>query len=374
MTGSAGVTLFFVLSGFLLFLPYAKALVFEESPWPGTRQFYLRRVLRIFPGYYTSLFLIVLLTQSQYLQPAHWKELGLFLTFLMDSTPLTYQRLNGPYWTLAVEWQFYMLLPLLALSISWLARRHSFQQRLWIVPLCLLALMTWGALSRYWGGYLVAHPSVTFFVPRQVLNVVLFFLYGTSGKYLEDFAVGMLISFCYVLSQQDSPQHPLTQGIRRYTWWLWAAGLLWLLFVSLWHLNRWFPGTVPSLTSVSSLYGWLGELSLSLGFGLCITAILFGPIELKRLFEWSPLRWLGIISYSLYIWHLPLLIPFTVHIHGLIQSWHPLVAYSLYWLYAAFIVVPFSYLFYRVIERPWIRLGDKLREKKLHQLSSPFSR
>jgi peptidoglycan/LPS O-acetylase OafA/YrhL len=362
MTGSAGVTLFFVLSGFLLFLPYAKAILFEESKWPGTRQFYLRRVLRVFPGYYVSLFLITLLAQSQYLQPAHWKEFGLFLTFLMDSTPLTYQKLNGPYWTLAIEWQFYMLLPFLALGLSWIVRRCAVQQRVWVVPLCLLGLMAWGVSSRYWGGYLATHPSVTFLVPRQALDVALFFLYGTGGKYLEDFAVGMLISFCYVLSRQASPLHTLTQSIRRYTWWLWGAGMLWLLLVSVWHLNRWFPGTVPVFNPVSTLYDWFSELSLSLGFGLCITAILFGPAELKCLFEWTPLRWVGSISYSLYIWHLPVLSFFfyTLHISDVIRNWNPLLAYSIYWLCAALVIIPFSYVLYRFVERPWMQLGNRL--------------
>ncbi len=51
--GGTGVTLFFVLSGFLLFMPFAKALLFNTQ-WPLNRVFYLRRFLRIIPGYYVS--------------------------------------------------------------------------------------------------------------------------------------------------------------------------------------------------------------------------------------------------------------------------------------------------------------------------------
>src|SRR5579859_3821593 len=49
--GDSGVVLFFLLSGFLLFLPYAKALLFD-SPWPSSYRFYLRRIFRILPGYF----------------------------------------------------------------------------------------------------------------------------------------------------------------------------------------------------------------------------------------------------------------------------------------------------------------------------------
>src|SRR5215470_6644912 len=55
-----GVHLFFVLSGFLLFMPYARALVLGR-PLPSARQFYRRRALRILPAYYVCLAILVLL-------------------------------------------------------------------------------------------------------------------------------------------------------------------------------------------------------------------------------------------------------------------------------------------------------------------------
>ena len=105
LAGDSGVTLFFVLSGFLLFLHYARALVWEGD-WPSARRFYLRRVLRIVPGYYVCLFLLIIFTHREYLHLDHLKALGLFLTFFMDSSLATYRQINGPFWTLAVEWQF----------------------------------------------------------------------------------------------------------------------------------------------------------------------------------------------------------------------------------------------------------------------------
>src|SRR5579859_274009 len=158
MSGWSGVTLFFVLSGFLLFLPYAKALLFAEA-WPGVRTFYLRRALRILPGYYVALALLILLSHPEYLRVDHLPSLGLFLTFLMDA-PSTYQQINGPFWTLAIEWQYYMLLPLLAWGFALLVRRgRSEEERLWLVISCLLGMILWGLGTRYLGRYDSMHRS-----------------------------------------------------------------------------------------------------------------------------------------------------------------------------------------------------------------------
>ena len=89
-----GVTLFFVLSGFLLFMPFAKSLLFN-NPWPLGRVFYMRRFLRIIPGYYVCLFLIILTTHPEYLQRANLKYLFLFVTFFMDSSRTTFRQVNG---------------------------------------------------------------------------------------------------------------------------------------------------------------------------------------------------------------------------------------------------------------------------------------
>lgn len=366
LAGASGVTLFFVLSGFLLFLPYAKALLFHSS-WPSARLFYLRRVLRIVPAYYVSLFLIVLLFQPQYLQRAHWKELGLFLTFFMDSTQLTNHKLNGPFWTLAVEWQYYMLLPLLVLGFSLIVRRGSVQRRLWMTILCLVGLIGWGLFSRYWGLYFAFYPTKTFLVPRSVLNNILFFTYGASGKYLEDFAVGMLISLCYVYSKNAAPTHPLSMLLRRLSPWLWRLGIVILVFVALWHLDWAFYGIWAFLNVISGLHTWLNpfdlgsEICLAVGFGLCVLGILYGTDKFQRPFAWAPLRWLGLISYSMYMWHLPLIAILLNTVGHHLQGWNTYAALGLYWCWVLIIVLPVSFLMYIWVEKPWMKLGDRFR-------------
>jgi len=368
LAGASGVTLFFVLSGFLLFMPYAKALLFEGG-WPSAREFYLRRVLRIMPGYYFALFAMIFIIHPEYLHPDHWRQLGLFLTFFMDSTPQTFQQLNGPFWTLAIEWQFYMLLPLLALLFGFIVQRvhrsgGSPWKRARTVALCLLGVIGWGLFSRYWGVYFTSHQAATVLVPRPVLNVVIFFLYGASGKYLEDFAIGMLVSLCYVYAQHRLYGVRLNQLLRRLSPWFWGVGILMLLFTAVWHLDLWYTHSVPWLDGIVPAFGWLSEGCIASGFGLCVAAILFDSAGLHWFFGLAPLRWLGLISYSLYMWHLPILRFFMTNIGYHIEGWG-LPAYGLYLLWALLIVVPFSFLLYICIEKPFMALSDRLRRKTM---------
>jgi peptidoglycan/LPS O-acetylase OafA/YrhL len=362
IAGGTGVTLFFVLSGFLLFLPYAKALLFAGR-WPLARTFYVRRALRIMPGYYISLFILILLSAPQYLQPANLPNLGLFLTFFMDSSASTFRALNGPYWTLAVEWQFYIILPLLALGILLLVRRVPLERRLRAVTLCLFSLMAVGLFVRFWGLYFLGNPTVTFLVPRPVLNVLLFFSFGRTGKYTEDFAVGMLAALCYIYAQSLPPEHKFVRNLRRSSLWLWGVGMLILVFSAIWHFQANPPTPAwPFLNPLMPYFNWLSETLLAFGYGMCIMAILFGPRELQRPFTWQPLRWIGLISYSLYIWHLPLLTLFQTRILPLLPALNYYLAYTLTWAWALVVIIPFCLLSYIFVEKPGIKLGDRWRK------------
>src|SRR5260370_6186502 len=136
--GDSGVILFFLLAGFLLFLPYAKALLFQ-SPWPSFYRYYLRRIFRILPGYYVALLSLILMFHPEFLYSNHWDDLWLFLTFGMGH--LLADKLNGPFWTLAIEFQFYLLLPIVVWLFSLIVCHGTLGWRMLKLTLCLLAMV-----------------------------------------------------------------------------------------------------------------------------------------------------------------------------------------------------------------------------------------
>jgi peptidoglycan/LPS O-acetylase OafA/YrhL len=367
--GDTGVTLFFILSGFLLFLPYAKALLFD-APWPSLRQFYLRRALRILPAYYVTLFLMILIWHREYLHPDHIRQLFLFLTLFMDSSADTFKQITGPFWTLAVEWQFYLLLPLLAYGMRMVVQRGKLAWRTWSLAVCLALIVAWGLGTRYMGLYVTDHPQETFHLPKNVLNTFFFFFYGVPnaglhGKFLEDFTIGMLVSSAYLLVRAYPMDGRLNVFVKRLSPWLFVVGLAWMYGLFLWKYDQRAPHTWPIFDPLLRYYPPLSELGYSIGYGLCIFAVLLGPNLLKRVFEWRPLRWIGLLSFGLYMWHLTLLELFSqICVQYLyLAGWPHKILYSLYWGWLFVAILPCMFVLFITIEKPFMQLAGRFRGK-----------
>jgi peptidoglycan/LPS O-acetylase OafA/YrhL len=206
-------------------------------------------------------------------------------------------------------------------------------------------------------------------LPRSIINAITPFVYGATntgihGKYLEDFAVGMLLSTCYTIVRTHPTDGMFNTLLRHLSPWLLISGMIWLVAMAAWKLNWGTPHTWPSLDYLTPYYDYLGEIGFALGYGLCVAAVLFGFSWLKRPFEWSPLRWIGLISYGLYMWHLRLLQLFTEHVVIYISGWKHLLLYSLYWGWLFVFIIPCVLVLFLLVEKPWMQLGDRLRTEK----------
>ena len=114
--GYMGVDLMLLLSGFLLYLPVARAAR-RGAPMPDTKDFYARRARRILPSYLAAVFIALAFALGEGAPFVRlWRDLLAHLTFTHTFWRSTYQwtALNVGLWTLAVEVQFYLLFPLLA--------------------------------------------------------------------------------------------------------------------------------------------------------------------------------------------------------------------------------------------------------------------
>jgi peptidoglycan/LPS O-acetylase OafA/YrhL len=322
------------------------------------------------PAYYVALFLIVLLFNRQYFQVSHWHDLWLFLTFRQDF-PATYQTISGPFWTLAVEFQFYLLLPLIAWIIRFIVQRGKVNWRLARLAFCLFIMIAWGLFSLYWGGYFW-RKGITLvpFIPNSILNTVMLYIYGGSGKSLEVFAVGMLLCTLYVFLQNTPEAKPWNERLHASSVLFFLIGMAILGFMTLWHFYTWYYNYALHFLDpyrnllVNSWNEWQG-IFYAIGFGFCILALLKGPAWLKRPFEWMPLRCIGWISFSFYMWHDPLIEFFTTTVlTSLHQSVHPTsLLIGLLWVWVLIVVIPISLASYLWIEKPGMRLGEKLQRK-----------
>jgi peptidoglycan/LPS O-acetylase OafA/YrhL len=369
-SGDTGVTLFFVLSGFLLFLPYARVILFNEAAWPSTWQFYIRRILRILPVYYLSLIIMVFLFRPEYLQADHLRQWFFFLTMFMDSSAATYKAINGPFWTLAVEWQYYLLLPWIALAIGWVVKRNFLKNRFLTLTFCLGIMVLWGIGTRALGLYVTNHPHANIILPHTIMLHILPFIYGPPiaglhGKFLEDFAVGMFICSLYVMTRQFPKEHRFHDIMEKISPWLFITAISLFVTMAMWKLNTSQPhvwgGIFDGLTST---YYIVEEFCFALSYGLFITSIIFGYAWLRRPFEWKPLRWIGILSYSIYMWHLILLQKLTSKVIPHLPTMPNPFVYSVYWLGLFFLIVPLAFLIFICIEKPGIRLGKTFRSSR----------
>jgi peptidoglycan/LPS O-acetylase OafA/YrhL len=275
--GYAGVDVFFVISGFLI-----TGLIIRELERTGRvalGAFWARRIRRLLPT--AALVLVVTLVASRFLLPPlqlldlrsdgiatalYSSNLWFAHTstdYLAGSAPSPFQH----YWSLAVEEQFYLFWPLLLLLVAVVLKR-------WLKPAVLVLVALVGAAS--FGLCVVlttSHQPIAFFtLPTRAWEL------AAGGLLAAAFANGLR----------------LPRAVAVPTAWLGVVIVLGVGFV--YTDSTTFPGAAAALPVLGSMLVLLG------GEGHA------GGLSADRLLRLPPLQYVGNTSYSLYLWHWPVLV------------------------------------------------------------------
>jgi peptidoglycan/LPS O-acetylase OafA/YrhL len=310
--GFLGVQIFFVLSGFLI-----TTLMLREIQRTGRlslRQFYLRRVLRIVPAYlaYLAVLAVLGMCGQTNLGGRHWLALGTYtVNFLPSSLPEPIAHI----WSLSVEEHFYLLWPLV-MATGTLARSRK------AVLACMVC-----TLGLRW--------LVLFTFPEKNCPVDLWTI-----TRIDDIAVGCLLAF---LARDPIWRRHLDALTARNT----SLGLLLVFFVtSQLCFSRVIGARLFAPAVLKLLIGIANNVN-TLTIALLMWAVLSRPHSAVAKVLNRPLpRFLGVISYSLYLWH-PL---FCEGGSGLLREFPQ----NLVLIFLA------AYLSYTFIERPFLAIKKGL--------------
>lgn len=322
--------LFIVLTGFVLFLPFARSP--NRIATFAPRTYLTRRLRRIVPPYYAALavavalpFVLVLLERLVG-RPADWPvlpsvaDVATHLTFTHLFFPEYWAGINGSLWTMSLEMQLYLIFPLLLALVAWRGIR-----------VLLLAL----AVSLVYRIIVALVVDVPDFPEQFLFNVT---------------AIGRLMQFVAGMAAA-------ALAIRwRGTLKSWALLLIAGVVVGGYALATTSPTSEIEMFPVR-------DTALGLAFAaLIVLAVGFPPLE--RVFAFRPLARLGFMAYSMFLLHQPLVYYAGQFLEVRIGVAPGPVLLALLWTAGFGIVLIAGYVFHVIVEKPCIAWSRAARERE----------
>jgi peptidoglycan/LPS O-acetylase OafA/YrhL len=337
-----GVTLFFALSGFLLYRPFAAAILRAEQR-PLVRAYVRNRALRILPGYWAMLVFAALVLGSVEIRTSKFElSIGSFLhrpglffgnaLLVQDYSPRTTLTGIGQSWSLAVEVVFYLFLPLLVMVAAAIAARGSNRRARRIAALVPSLIVLLIGLSGKAVGALVVRGAGQGYGWLGDWHSVIERSFWLQA---DLFTFGMALA---VLSVEVEDRL-----VRLPSWWRPAAGAG-VLVIAVPTAIAWELGKLPQYP-----YDSLMALACTLVLALVVLPTWRGRLPpLTRLLETRPLGTLGVISYSLFLVHGPLI--YWLRDQGL--TWSGRAGFPANLAVVGAVSVVLAALSYQFVERP----------------------
>jgi len=339
-----GVSVFFLISAFLLYRPFVAARDAGEDG-PSTGPYAWRRLVRIVPAYWVALTVVVVWMNVDGVFTARGIPTYYGFAQIYSASTIEHGMLQA--WTLCVELSFYAFLPLWAWAMRRLARgddRETWLRRELLALVALAAASVAYKVIVLWGAHDDTVPAVD---P----------LLSSLPGYLDQFAIGMALAVLSVRGLSTGTGARAVAAVRRRPGLLWAGALVVLVVVA--NVGPLSGNPTPPYTRVAFLErDAVYAIVALLLFLPAVTAAPAGERTVTRRFLALPaLLWVGAVSYGIYLYHLLVLTKLNEWGYGdLIHG--SAIAWALAGIAGSIVLGAASYY---LIERPLIRSSHRGR-------------
>jgi peptidoglycan/LPS O-acetylase OafA/YrhL len=319
--GYEAVVMFFVLSGFVLSLKFYTPAKMKYIP------FLISRFCRIYLPYYVAItiaiFLDISFSKHGIESLSSWFNsiwifpitIGTVINHIFLIKYFGYGQINPVLWTLAMEMRISLIFPFLIALIKYSG---------WKTTLAVGLILSFTY-------YFLAYSN-----PKDFISIPIDYFY--TFAFVNMFIAGALIAKNHtMIVKRLSSLSPILKAC------LFISGIL------LFSFRYWSTSFANPF-----IYQWFSDVCITLGAVILILAALWG--NLSSILSQKIVHFLGNISYSVYLYH-------SIFLLALIYLFYPRLSIYLIWIPAAILTLIASYLSYKYVELPSIKLGRILINK-----------